>query len=179
MSEVPQEEIDKMNSLAKDLIFKRGEAIHWMTEIESVLDELIVLNFIKREHGHLFLEILLWEDFPLRTKIRLFSKIPFKQQDYIELQSETIAKLEKLSSIRNKFAHRLSLISAEEAYLIDKEKKVFKVDEAQFNDFKNKAIHVLASLKWILFAQQGIDISKIKFGKLESIPIDKIHSKYD
>jgi len=48
MKEVTPEEEAQMKALAEDLVRKRGEAIHWMTEIESVLDELIVLNFIRK-----------------------------------------------------------------------------------------------------------------------------------
>jgi hypothetical protein len=175
MREVTAEELTKMNALAEDLIKKRGEAIHWTSEIEAVLDELIVLNDIKVEQGSAFFDIL-YTDIRFNVKIKIFenTKLP---SEFEEEQKKLVKHLKDLSETRNKFAHQLSLISLDSAYLIGKSDKPYKVDDKVFNDFKNKAVDTLAGLKAIFLAEQGVSIEGI--GKSVWIPVDKIKSRYD
>jgi len=173
--EVTDKEKAKMNSLAEDLIKKRGEVIHWMSEIESLLDELIVYNIVKKEQGKAFFDILL-EDIKFYVKIKMFEIIKLHlSKEFDDKQKELVKELKELSTIRNKFAHQLSLINLDEVYLIGKGKP-YKVDDKVFEDFKGRAIDVLAGLKYILLTQHGVSI---KPGKMMWIPIDKIKSEYD
>jgi len=157
---VTDKEKKTMEKIAEDLIKKRGEVIHWMTEIESELDELIVHNFIVDNEKPHFFEILLWEDFPFRTKRRLFQEINVSEK-LKDFQKEISNSLERLGSIRNKFGHRLSLITLKESYLIDKGHKPYKIDKEMFKSFKDKAIETLAKLRYLLLIQKGIKPSNI------------------
>ena len=171
--EVTKEEEAKMNALTDKLIWQRGEFIHWMTEIESELDELIVHNFINEKQKGKFFEILLWEDFRLSTKIRLFKEIPLEVK-LKDIQSKIVSQLEYLSTIRNKLAHRLSMITPDRTFLIGKKHKAFEIDDKLFGEFKDRAISVLADLKFILLTQKGVNIDDVVKAKTVWLPISKI-----
>jgi len=175
LKEVSSKELKKMNVLAEQLIKRRGECIHWMSEIESELDELIIYNFIKKECGKQFFEILLWEDFRFRTKIRLFGEIPLHDKD---TQSQLVKELGKLASIRNKYAHCLSIVTLEETFLINKKLKPYKVDDEVFDKFKERALKTLWALKAILLSQKGIDPKTLGSAKMVWMPTDKMKSGY-
>jgi hypothetical protein len=59
----------------RKVIRMRGEAIHLMTQIESFLDIILITSFIKPDYEAKFYAILMWEDFRLSTKVRLFEEI--------------------------------------------------------------------------------------------------------
>jgi len=95
------------------------------------------------------------------------------------MQKELGKELEKLSSIRNKFAHRLSLMTLEETFLIDKSHRPYKIDEDNFKKFKERAIKALLGLRHILLKQKGIDPKSIRTSESVWIPVDKIKLQYD
>lgn len=89
-----------------------------------------------------------------------------------------VKELEKLSSIRNKFAHRLSLATLEETFLIDNLHKPCKVED-KFKEFIERAIKALASLRYILLKQKGIGPKSFGTSELVWILVDKMKSEYD
>ena len=107
-NETLEKQLKKMVKKAEKLVNRRGEALNWLTEIESVLDELFILNFVKKELRKQFFDILLWEDFRFSTKIKLFAEIKLLN-GFEKEQKSLVKKLEQLSSIRNKFAHTFAI----------------------------------------------------------------------
>jgi len=120
--------------------------------------------------------MLLWEDFRLSTKIRMFQRIKLPQE-LAGLQERLVKDLEKVSSARNRYAHRLSLVRLADAYLIDKGHKPYKVDEKTFSEFKEMAMETLAGLRMILLKQQGLAVSGPS--KMMWIPTDQINGMWD
>ena len=153
MRQVSKGEREKMDRLAEALVKSRGEVIHWMTEIESILDEIIIDYFIKDGKKSAFYEIILWEDFRLSTKIRLLEEIKIIGEE--DVKKKLAKEIKKLSSIRNKFAHRLSLITMDKVGLIDKKHKLYEFNDKGHEEFKDRAIDTLARLKLILLKQKG------------------------
>ena len=162
---VTKKEIEKMNKLSSKLIQKRGEIIHWLTETESTLDEIIIEHFIKKDRVNKFFNMFLWEDFKLSTKIRMFGEVDLPES-IKEIQKYTKKELEKISSIRNKYAHKLSLITLEKAYLIDKNHNPLETDDKSFSETIEHIKSMLGNLKMILFNQKGYDISSLSKGDL-------------
>lgn len=144
-----------------------------MTEIESLLDELIVHNYIKNEHKEKFFKMLLWENITLRTKIKLFKEIPLVgiSDSHKKL---LLSEIDQLVSDRNSFAHRLSLISPQSAHLIRENHNPLLVDEKYMKKYRERAHLVMARLQSILFAQKGVRVSESKRSAIEWIPVDQI-----
>ena len=169
--EVSKDEIKEINKRNRDLIKKRGEVIHWLTEIESELDDLIIYNFIREDKAGKFFEILIWEDFRFSTKLRLFREIDLPLESKVK-QKELANELDKLSRIRNKFAHRFSLVTTNETFLIDQKHKGIPVTEKTFNDFKKRVKIALSLLRGLLLSQKGISMfgdSKLMWGTTAQI----------
>jgi len=139
-----------------DLIKKRGEAIHWMIEIESLLDEAIIWNCISGEYQDDFVGILQWEDFRLSTKVRLFSEIhlPDKMR---KMQSLIVHLLrDKLLPTRNKFAHSPSTFEEHQTALIVRGRKYYEVTPKSFKEFKETCYKVMAMLRYIVWTQEEV-----------------------
>lgn len=156
MQSFMQKRAAQMSRLESQLIKKRGEAIHRLTEIEWTLDQIITRSFIKSEYQGKFQLILLWEDFRLSTKVRLFKEV-LVPQELETTQRRIINDLEKrLLPVRNKYAHRSGVIYAERgggiAFLLDKGLKPFVISEKDFKEFRKTCKHVLNMLDEIISA---------------------------
>lgn len=157
----------------KKLMRQRGEIINWMAEIESELDDIIITVFIRQEYERVFLNALLWEDFRLSTKIRLFEAIPFTGNGK-KFQTKVANQLRRLSSIRNKFAHRLSMINSEGTFLIDKDHQAFPVTDEKMEEFRQEARYALAALKAIIAALTKHEPESLQKGELTLISVEQL-----
>jgi hypothetical protein len=108
MSALSGSEKRRFDSKFEKLLMMRGEAIHWTTEIEGLLESLVVQNLIRAEYEEVFSQIMRWEDFRFSTKVRMFGLIEFPQK-HLKMQKKLVKELESLSRVRNRFAHSPSV----------------------------------------------------------------------
>jgi hypothetical protein len=172
MSKEPDKK-KKLDDLRRKLNRQRGEVINWMTELESELDDIIIGVYIKPEFQPVFLDALLWEDFRLATKIKLFEALPIVGEGK-NFQSKVVAQLRKLSSKRNKFAHRISLITSDGTYLIDKDHRPYPVTDEDMEKFREEAKDTLAALKAVAAVLDKHTLESIQKGELRLIALDDI-----
>jgi len=135
------------------LIRQRGQAIQLMTEIETLLNAILLQSFIAEAYKTKFDEILLWEDFRLSTKVRLLAQVDVseplrKKQQYVvrTLQS-------KLLPARNKYAHLQGIVSTKDdtaAILVDRGYKLREITDKEFRDFQKECNRIFHSLQEIL-----------------------------
>jgi len=170
--EVTKNELKKLQAQQKRLIKIRGEIIHWVVEIEAILDEIICGHFIKGEYFSKFMEILSWKNFPFALKIRLFNEI-YLAKSFEKRKKEIVANLENLNRIRNKIAHRMGIVSLKDKYIGD-----IRVDEKFINKVREKAKDTLASLKAILYYWAGLKPDDIKKTRIKWIKINKIKGHF-
>lgn len=173
MADQTDAQVKNLDASRKKLIRQRGEIINWMTEIESELDDIIIIVFVKPEFERVFLNALLWEDFRLSTKIRLFEAIPFTGEGK-KFQNEVVKHLRKLASIRNKFAHRLSMINSEGTFLIDRGHQEFPVTDERMEEFRQEARFTLAALKAVIASLTKHEPESIQKGELTLISVEQL-----
>ncbi|MBI2971746.1 MAG: hypothetical protein HYY37_04995 [Candidatus Aenigmarchaeota archaeon] len=178
MREVTPQEKAKMIELGQKLIRMRGEIIDANTEIENILDGVIVYNLIKQEHHDLFSDMLLWENFTFSTKVKMFGKLKLPDE-LISTQENLVKRLNKMLEARNNFAHRLSLIHLNEVYLIGKDTKPFKIDDKKFKELLEEAISIRESLEALYFYQKGITPEMLENAKTMWVDIKDIISPVD
>lgn len=137
-------------------IRRRGEAIDLLTRIESLLDTILISGFIKPEYQPRFYGILIWEDFRLSTKVRLFRQIDLPEE--LQAKQKGIARTleEKLLPTRNRFAHRQSVILTHKgvtvASLIDKGYKLSEITDKDFKAFRKECGRVTRMLQDVLLS---------------------------
>jgi len=131
----------------------RGEAIQLITELETYLDIILVGSFIKSEYAGKFFEILMWEDFRLSTKVRLFEKIDMPKE--LQVKQKEIARTlqNNLLPTRNKYAHREAIIvvfgGVGQTTLVDKRYKMVPISPKNFRLFRKNCKRVKRMLQEI------------------------------
>src|SRR5690606_27235078 len=83
-------------------------------------------------------------------------------------------QLRRLSSIRNKFAHRLSMINSEGTFLIDKDHQAFPVTDEKMEEFRQEARYALAALKAIIAALTNHEPESLQKGELTLISVEQL-----
>lgn len=173
MRTVSKNELKKLEKQQKNIIKVRGEVIHWMVEIESLMDEIICAYFVRPRHFSHFMEILLWENFSMFLKIKLFNEIDFGEK-FEERKKQIVKDLNELNSIRNKIAHWLGIVSLKDRFIAGRDYKAISIDKEFISKFRKKAKNTLAFLKAILCYWAGVDPKNLKSGKRKWIKLDKI-----
>jgi len=173
MRTVSKNELKKLNEQQKYIIRVRGEVIHWMVEIESLMDEIICAYFVKPKYFSHFMKILLWENFSMSLKIKLFNEIDFGK-GFKERKKQIVKDLSELNSIRNKIAHWLGIVSLKNKFIAGRDYKVVSIDKKFIDRFRKEAESILASLHTILYYWAGIKPEDFKGTKRKWIKIDRI-----
>jgi hypothetical protein len=157
----------------------RGIVVNAMTEVESMIDDLLLKTLIRKNASHAFLDMLLWPELTLSLKIRMFEAIPLRDE-LKPLQEDACKEVMKLATIRNKFAHGLSVIDMDKKRrkavigLIVKKHNLFPVTEKTFNDFADKYARIVNLFEKIMYAQKGLKPPTKETFKW--IPLDRIDS---
>lgn len=168
-----KKELKKLENQQKEIIRVRGEVTHWLVEIEALLDEIICAYFIRPAYFSHFMKILLWENFSMSLKIKLFNEIDFGKK-FEEKKKQIIKDLNELNSIRNKIAHWLGIVTLKDKFIAGRDYKSILIDKKFLDGFRKKAINVLKSLKAILYYWAGISPKDLKNEKRIWVKIDKI-----
>lgn len=171
--EITKSELEKLRRQQKSIIRTRGEVIHWIVEIEALMDEIICAYFIKPEYFSQVMKILLWENFSISLKIRLFNEIDFGK-NLKKVKEQLVKDLNNLNSIRNKMAHGLGIVSLKYRYVVSRESKGMPINEKFISEFRKKSKNVLASLHAILCYRAGIKPENLKDAILKWVMVDKI-----
>jgi hypothetical protein len=154
MSIVSGSEARRLDSNFEKLLKMRGEAIHWLTEIEGLLDGLIVRNFVRTEYEQIFSQIMHWEDFRFSTKVRMFGLIEFPEK-HAKIQKRLVKELESLSRVRNRFAHSPSILYSLPkqpitAALVVKGSRLEEIRPKEFKKFLTRCYRAIEDLRRLL-----------------------------
>ncbi len=170
---VTKKELKKLKKQQEKIIKVRGEVIHWLVEIEALTDEIICAYFIRPAYFSHFMKILLWQNFSMSLKIKLFNEIDFGKK--FEKKKKRIVKdLNELNSIRNKIAHWLGIVTLNDKFIVGRNYKNILIDKKFLDEFRKKAINVLKSLKAILCYWAGINPRDLQKEERRWVKIDKI-----
>lgn len=133
----------------------RGEAIDLITKLETFLDIILITSFIKPEYENKFYAILMWEDFRLSTKVKLFEEIDLPKE--LQPKQRLIVKTlrNNLIPTRNRYAHRASiiLVHAGQAVttFVDKGHKMSPITDREFRAFRKNCNRTRKMLEDVLF----------------------------
>jgi hypothetical protein len=147
----PTEDDAVFTRTERKVISMRGEAIHLITQIESFLDIILITSFIKPEYENKFYEILMWEDFRLSTKVRLFAKIDLPTE--LQAKQKEIVKtlLNEVIPTRNRYAHLASIILVHSGVAVsswvDKGHKMSQIADKDFKVFRGNCDRVRGMLE--------------------------------
>jgi len=165
--EVTKEQLRILEKNQINLFLKRGEVVHWLTELDYLLSEIIAHYFIKDDQRKIFFNFLFWEELRFSTKIKLFKEITVPEK-IRKKHSLIVKELQKLSEERNKLAHRLGMITLEVSSILEKSGNQASTDDKQnyLAGFRCKSQETWKGLIEILFILKGLNPDDYVFGPL-------------
>jgi hypothetical protein len=155
--------------MEKELLSKyRSEVIAGFINIEWIINAIICQHYFKKTIGNFLFEVLYDEYFSFGLKRRILEKI-------VEVDSKKIAKLNRLNTIRNYFAHCNQEVfevtsenkMSETGIVLDPRNPKKEVDfESLYKEFKEKEGEITTYLADIFKSKGGIlEMAKENLGK--------------
>jgi hypothetical protein len=158
---VSREQSQLMDAAQKRLVMMRGIVIHSMTEIESLIDDLILDTVVRKEAQEFFLEVLAWPELTMSLKTRLVENMPVRDEFKL-IRKHVCKQIRDLAATRNKFAHRLSLMMMDTkkrevtVSLIVKKDDLMEISEQTLTDFAYKCAATERMLTRLIYGQKGL-----------------------